>query len=196
MRRVILLMAAGLLLGACTSGGPSVAEIEVLKRYDAVMIEPVEVELSPHWEPMRPNSHLPLSDAEKEKARQMVARTFDQRFREGLEENGVTVVDTAGSDVLRISPELRRVSISAPHPEMAVGNILVRRVGNMVLHARFADSVSGEVIVTLEDGTRNHLASNLRPASSTYNRQRLEQQFDIWAEIIAEDMLVRRPVAR
>ena len=196
MRTLILLTTTVFFLAACTSTGPRVAEVEMLKQYDAVMVEPVTVEFSPHWEPLRSNSRLPLSDAEKEKVREMVASTFDRQFRKGLEEEGVTVVDTAGGNVLRITPVLRKVSISAPNPEAAIGSILVRQVGSMVLHASFADSVSGEVIVSLEDSTRNQQAGNFRHASSPYNRQFLEQQFDIWAEIIAEDMLVRKPVAR
>lgn len=189
MNKVFMLLLVSLSLLACTAGGPKIAELDSLGQYDSVMIEPVEVTFADNWEPRYGNTRISFSDNDIETVRGRVASIFDQRFRAALESNGVEVVNEAGPDVLRISPQLREVYLHAPLPEKVVGSIHVRRVGSMQLRAEFSDSGSGESLVILQDDKRGRDAGYFRMASGPQERFQLHQMIDDWALVIAEDML-------
>lgn len=188
MHRIFLLLVT-LSFVACTTGGPNIAELEPLGQYDSVMIEPVEVAFASDWDPRYGNTRISFSDNDIEKVRDRVASIFDQRFRTSLESNGIEVVNEAGPDVLRISPQLREVYLYAPLPEKVVGSIHVRRVGSMQLRAEFSDASSGESLVILQDDKRGRDAGHFRMASGPQERFQLHQMIDDWALVIAEDML-------
>lgn len=191
MRISILILPLFLALGACSSTGSS-PDMAELQRYDAVLVEPVKVSFSEDWEPLMPNSRLPLGDKELERLRIRVGDIFNERFKASLARHGVEVVDTAGEGVLRITPVLSDVVISAPNPEAAFGSIFIRNVGHMSLRADFADAMSGESLVVLQDDVKGRQAGLLTRATRQYNEARLAQLFEQWADIVAEDMLPRQ----
>jgi hypothetical protein len=189
MKRLLLLMLFGLPLAACTTAGNRPADFDALAEYDAVMIEPVTVVFDENWEPKTPNSRLPLSERELDNVRRKLAAIFDERFRSQLEAASVRIADRPGDGVLLIKPELRDVWLYAPAPESVFGSIYIRRVGSMQLHAEFVDAETNERLLILQDDKQGRDYGYMHAASSTQNRFLLQQMFDEWALVIAEDLL-------
>lgn len=189
MQRLIFITILTALLGACTAPGYRLSELDRLDPYRAVLIEPVQVSFADEWRPYNPNTRLPYNDAEMAAIRDRVAESFDSRFRAAMIGNGIRVVDEAGDGVLRIKPELRNVILHAPSPDIVIGKVFTRSVGRMELRAEFNDPASGDSLIILTDEQRGRDYGIFRRASNQANRQQLYQMFELWAEIIAEDML-------
>ncbi|HEX6927928.1 MAG TPA: DUF3313 family protein [Gammaproteobacteria bacterium] len=160
-----------------------------LSRYERVMVDPVEVEFDENWDPVKVGSHLTMSEHDREKTRQAVAAMFDHSFREELTAgSAVQLVDSAGPGVLRITPVLQEVSLSAAAPLAHPGATYVRTVGNVTLHVVFRDAASGEQVLELHDRVRGRDIGLLRTASPVYNEQELTRIFEDWAQVIRQDI--------
>lgn len=193
----LLAVLAGLsmLLSAC-AGGTSPAALDLgegseydLSKYQRVMLDPVTLEFAENWEPTPTGTHISMSHREREEIRENVADLFNDEFRSELTEgNRVAVVDRAAPGVLRITPELLDVYLSAPAAMSRPGATYVRSVGNLTLHLVFHDAASGEVVLELHDRVRGRDIGLLRPADSVYNELELRRIFSDWAQVIRQDL--------
>lgn len=190
----LLAVIAGLsmLLSACAtgpaanSGGGSDYD---LSKYERVTFDPVSVEFDPNWKPIPTGSHISLGAREREEIKEFVAALFNEEFSEGLTQGGhVQVVDRAGPGVLRVTPELQDVYLSAPSPMSRPGATYVRSVGHMTLHLVFRDASTGEVVLELHDRVRGRDIGLLRSANAVYNELEMRRMFADWAQVIRQDL--------
>lgn len=189
-----LVFASMLLLSACAVNEPvqgqgmgrSGKDLD-LSRYNKVMVDPVTVEFDKDWRPIQTGSHLEMSQRDRERLKKDIAEVFNKTFREELGE-GLDVVETAGSGVVRITPELIDVHLNAPTPLMQPGATFTRSVGYVTLHLVFRDAVTGEQLLELHDNVRGRDIGLLRPASPAYNRTELARIFADWAQVVREDL--------
>lgn len=189
MKKLLFLVLLAVPLAACTTTSRQSTGFDELADYDAVMIAPVSVSFDADWEPKTSESRISLDERGLERVRKNVAEVFDQRLRYIFEREGIRIVDQAGPRVLSLKPELRDVWLYAPDPESVFGTILIRRVGSMQLYIEFRDSVSDEGLIVLQDYKQGRDRGYLQPASKTKNRFLLNEMFDEWAIVIAEDLL-------
>ncbi|MDX1442759.1 MAG: DUF3313 family protein [Gammaproteobacteria bacterium] len=184
------------MLAACSTVSDSrFADRAEFDNFDAVLIDPVGVDFSEDWKPMRPLSRVAIPESDVERIRERIRRVFNQEFRASLERQGIRVVDEPGPNVLRITPALRDVVVSAPAPQDNYGDIYARTVGEATLLAAFSDSQSDKAFMLIEDFQRGRQVEVLERASQQYNDQRFGQMFEQWGLLIGQELLGPRYAA-
>lgn len=197
-KSALLAVIAGLsmLVSACATGPSAVSNDLVeesaydLSQYQRVMIDPVEVNMHDEGEYVPLGSHVALSEREREKVEADVAEVFNETFREELTKGGaVQIVDRPGPGVMRITPKLLDVNLSAPAPMSRGGlAVMVRSVGEVTLQVTFTDAQTGDAKVELFDKMRGRDIGLLRRADATFNNAELTRIFRDWAQVIRQDL--------
>ena len=83
-------------------------------------------------------------------------KIFREELGEELAERGVEVVDAPAAGVIRLTPALVDVRLTAPLREDAsVRKTFVKSIGDLTLEATLRDSTSNEVVGTIRDARRN-----------------------------------------
>jgi len=122
-------------------------------RYDQVLLEPIEVEFAPEWEPLRPGSSFPISERDLEKLRQDVAEPLRKSFVKTIGQGGkYPLVDEPGPGVVRIRVRVADVRLNAPNLEAAARTEQwARSAGEMTLVAELVDAESGALLARIID---------------------------------------------
>ena len=160
-----------------------------LAGYKRVRIDPVDVAFDKNW---KPNEHerspsRQISDSDIEKIRSTVASEFRKVFIEELKEGGYNVVDTDGPDVLRVTPFIVNLYITAPD-KMTAGRSrsYVASSGHMSLIAVLRDSVTGQNLVKAVDNVQGRQTNNFQIANSVTNLGDARFAFGKWARVLRE----------
>jgi hypothetical protein len=113
-----------------------------LSRYDKVMLDPVVVRFG-----------LGTSRTLDANARSAVQKAFESEFRGQLGKSTVyTLVSEPGADVLRLTPELADVVVTAPRqPDTPDSDFYVQQTGAVTLALLVTDSLSHAVLVRAYD---------------------------------------------
>ena len=86
-----------------------------LAAYKRVMIDPVDVQFDPSWDPVRTGSLIKLSSEEREKIRTGVARIVHDEFVKALQAKSTYQIATEpGPDVLRVKASIVNLYVNAP----------------------------------------------------------------------------------
>ena len=122
-------------------------------RYDRVLLEPIEVEFAPEWEPLRPGSPFSLSERDLEKLRQDVADPLRESFVKTIGQGGkYPLAGEPGPGVLRIRLRVSDVRLNAPDLEAtARSEQWARSAGEMTLVAELVDAESGALLGRIID---------------------------------------------
>ena len=87
---------------------------------------------------------------------EQLQKIFREEFAEKLTERGIEVVDAPAAGVMRLTPALVDVRLTAPLREDAtVRKTFVKSIGDLTLEATLRDSTSKEVAATIRDARRN-----------------------------------------
>jgi len=195
-RMVLLGFIAGLsmLLAACT-GGPTSQARELtegmthdLSEYSRVMIDPVAVTFAKNWYHVQTGTHFSMTPRERDELQEMVESTFNRHFAAELASGELELVESPGPGVVRITPELNDVYLSAPLPFAQPGNTYVRSVGQMALRLTFHDATSGRQLFELHSRVRGREIGLLRPASPAHNQAELTDFFKDWAQVVRQEL--------
>ena len=150
-----LVAATGLVAVEKTTFDEALAKPGVLASARAVVLDPPTVAYAKNPSPIGPvyrEEDWKLTDADLERLRKI----FREVYRDELAEAGVTLVDAAGPGVLRITPEIVDLRLTAPlHEDPSIRKTFVRSIGDLGLAAIVRDSVSGDVVATIRDVRRN-----------------------------------------
>lgn len=158
-----------------------------LSRYNRVVVDPVKVAFDKDWRPVQTGSHLEMSLRDRERLQKDIEGVFNKSFKSELGQ-GLELVNEPGPGVIRITPELVDVHLSAPTPLVQPGATFTRNVGALTLHLVFRDAASGEQLLELHDHVRGRDIGLLRPASPAYNRIELARIFEDWAQIVRQEL--------
>lgn len=204
MRAMIRIGALAALAAAATLAGPAVgAELtddglepikvrnidKAYKRpgaslagYDRILLRPVTVAFSKHWDPRDYGGTFGLSAAEVEKQRTDLAKLADETFRRVLTRGGYAVVDKPDAGVLEVQPHIVDLYINAPDvPGAEVRRSYVLSVGEMRLNATLQDAVTGTVLYRTSDRKRGPESGRLEWANSVWNAAEAERMLSGWA---------------
>ena len=116
-------------------------------------------------------------------------KLFVETLREELTERGLEVVDKAGPDVVRLTPALVEVRLTAPlHEDSSVTRTFVKSIGDLTLEATFRGA-GGDTIATVRDARRNVQISaagdrGIRFTSTLYWSE-VKHVFRSWAKATA-----------
>ena len=87
---------------------------------------------------------------------EQLQKIFREELGEKLAERGIDVVDAPATGVVRLTPALVDVRLTAPLREDAtVRKTFVKSIGDLTLEATLRDSTSNEVVATIRDARRN-----------------------------------------
>jgi hypothetical protein len=161
-----------------------------LSTYKRVMIDPVQVAFSKSWAPKRTGSSLPLSETDRERIRSGVARIVHEEFVRELQTNsGYQVVNAAGSDVLRVTPNIANLYISAPDAGgPGRSRTYVVSAGEMTLVAELFDSETGQVQARLVDRREARETGRLQLTGAMENADEARAIAAAWARTLRTAM--------
>jgi hypothetical protein len=122
-------------------------------RYDRVLLEPIEVEFAPEWEPLRPGWSSPLSERDLDELRKDVADPLRESFVKTIGQGGkYPPVEEPGPGVLRVRLRVADVRLNAPDIEAAgPSEQWARSAGEMTLVAELVDAESGALLARVID---------------------------------------------
>ena len=155
--------------------------------YRQVMLDPVDVSFSDRWDPnsRRSRAHRRLSDRDIEALRSTVATEFEKSVAEELGKGGYTLVDHPGDDVLRVTPSIVNLYITAPSQGTAGrSRTYVANTGHMTLVADLRDSVTGEHLARAIDTQQGRRTGTMQLATSVSNMADARRAFTTWARAL------------
>lgn len=155
-------------------------------KYNRVRLDPVDVSFDERWAPnARSRGARRLSDRDIENIKSSVAEEFEKTVENELKQGGYTLVDENGPDVLRVTPSIVNLYISAPGQQSAPNaRVYVANTGHMTLAAVARDSVTGEILARAVDTQRGRRTGRLELANSVTNMAAARGAFTQWARVL------------
>jgi hypothetical protein len=160
--------------------------------YRRIRLDPVDVSFSERW---NPNSNRTsartrrLSDEDIESLRSNVAREFERSVRDELTKGGYTIVDQDGDDVLRVTPMIVNLYISAPNTQTAGrSSTYTANTGHMTLVASVRDSVTGEHLARVVDTQHGRRSGPMQLAGTVANLADARRVFTNWALVLRKGL--------
>lgn len=158
--------------------------------YTKVMIDPAEVAFKRGWlkdyNASARNPSARISDQDGRRMLQTAREGFDQVIREAFWDAGYQVVTEAGPDVLRVSPTVFDLVVTAPDTQTA-GRSTTWSVeaGEASVAVEARDSSTGAVLGRAVD-QRTLDDSMMRQRSSVSNRADFERLFRSWSKTFVD----------
>jgi hypothetical protein len=157
--------------------------------YMRIALDPVEVSFSERWDPnssrARSRGRRTMSDQDIERLRSNVASTFEQILKDELRSGGYMLVQGQGADVLRLTPHIVNLYVTAPSAQERPGTrTYIANTGHMTLVAEVSDSVTGEPLGRVIDTRQGRRTGTLQLASSMTNMAEARGAFRDWARFL------------
>jgi hypothetical protein len=157
--------------------------------YKHIRLDPVDVSFSERWDPTsnrtaaRSRSRR-MTAADIERLRSDVAEQFEKSVADELSRGGYTLVEENGPDVLRVTPMIVNLYITAPNPQTPSQRTFTATTGHMTLVASVRDSVTGEYLARVIDTQQGRNTGRLQLASSVSNWADARRAFTNWARVL------------
>lgn len=157
-----------------------------LAAYKRVMIDPVDVQFDPSWDPVRTGSLLKLSSEEREKIRTGVATIVHDEFVKALQAKSTYQIATEpGPDVLRVKASIVNLYVNAPDSAGASrSRTLVSSAGRMTLQSALSDAASGQLLALVVDRRDASNGSRMQLSSSVLDEGEAQAVAADWARIL------------
>ena len=160
--------------------------------YRKILLEPLSVSFERDWQ----RQHPEVSDKEIERIRAQAAALFRIEFARELVERGTyTFTDTAGPDVLKVTPSIVDLEINAPRAGQVGGvRTYVVKAGEMTLIAELHDAASGALIGRVIDHqrAREDPFHVLQIANQVTNADEASLAFQHWSRLLREALDVAK----
>ncbi len=157
------------------------------KRYTKVMIDPVEVSFRDGWLSSVNRSRRTwdrVSDNDAAEIAAAMRSGFEDIFADAFKRKGFEVVTAPGPDVLRLSPAIADLEMSAPLPASSVARRTYSvEAGAATFGIQARDSTTGALLGFAMDRRATRSTGRLTVASGSANRAAFEDLFRRWADI-------------
>lgn len=155
--------------------------------YSKIILDDATVSFRKNWErDQNRNRSLSnrVSSSDIERIKSGLAELFDEVFVEELSENGgYEIVDTAGDDVLRITPRIVDLDVYAPDVRSASNTRSYSETsGQMTLKLELYDSVTGDLIAAASDRRESPRSGYMQWTTSVSNKADARVMLRNWAE--------------
>jgi hypothetical protein len=162
-----------------------------LTGYKRIRLDPTQVSFDKNWKPNDREKSLSrrLSTEDIEKIRNNVATEFRKVFSEVLEEGGYKLVDEDGEDVLRVTPGIANLYVTAPDKmEPGRNRTYVASAGHMTLIVELRDSATGQLLGRAVDHVQGRETGSMELATSVSNAGEAREHFKKWAYILRKGL--------
>jgi hypothetical protein len=159
--------------------------------YKRVRLDKVEVSFDKNWKPNDSTRGVSgrLSDSDIERIRTTLADEFRKVFSEVLSKNGYPLVDHDDEDVLRVSPAIFNLYITAPE-KMTAGRsrTYTTNAGHMSLLVELRDSVTNQLLGRAVDNVQGRETANFEITNSVTNLGAARNALIKWANILVKGL--------
>jgi hypothetical protein len=158
--------------------------------YKRIRLDPVDVSFDKNWAPNDTRRGAQrLSQDDLERIKETVAAEFRKVFSEELSKGGYTLVEEDGDDVLRVTPMIMNLYVTAPDkPTAGRSRTYVASAGHMTLVAVLRDSVSGQHLARAVDNVEGRSTGRFELSSSMSNLAAARQAFSKWATVLRKGL--------
>jgi hypothetical protein len=152
------------------------------KRYDRILIQPVNVAFSKSWNAGEYGT-FGLTSAEVTGMRTGLADLTQRVFRDVLRVGGFQIADGPGEGVLAVKANIVDLYVNAPEATAAAQRpgSYAMNAGEMRLVLELSDSITGTVLARARDRKQASKTDRLQWAGSGYNRAEAERLLRSWA---------------
>jgi hypothetical protein len=153
-----------------------------LAGYNRILIRPVSVAFSKHWDPRDYGGTFGLKSEQVEKIRSTLARLANDTFAKELARGGYAVATAPGEGVLDVEAQIVDLKVNAPENNTSTNvRTYVFSAGEMRLLVTLRDSVTGTTLYRASDIRRGPETGRLEYASDVWNRAEAELALMGWA---------------
>jgi hypothetical protein len=162
-----------------------------LEGYKRIRLDPAQVEFDKNWKPNE-NERSPgrrLSKDDFEKIKSTMSSEFTKVFKEELAESGYVLWPEDGEDVLRVTPAIVNLYITAPDKKTAGrSRTYITSSGHMTLVAELRDSVTGQLLARAVDNVQGRDTGNLQWSTSASNLGDAREALKKWADVLRKGL--------
>jgi hypothetical protein len=152
-----------------------------LKGYNSILLRPISVAFSKHWNP-RDYGVFGLKSDEVERLRSELSKLASETFARVLSKGGYAIATAPGENVLEVQAEIVDLVINGIEPRSAnIVHVYVTSAGEMRILATLRDSVTGTTLYRVSDLQRAHEYERLEWANSVFNRVESQRTLEAWA---------------
>ena len=161
-------------------------------RLTGIQLEKATVEFRKHWarDQKNRNGNRPTEE-NMGRIKSDLSELLDEVFREELSTNdGFTMSDVSGENVMRITPRITNLNIYAPdRMRDHIGSSFTDSNGSMTLELEVYDSVSGTLLARMVDSREDPQKGYIEWTTSVTNRRAARFMFIRWADKL-RDLLI------
>ncbi len=163
-----------------------------LSGYDTVLLVDCMVQFRENWERDYNLGTVGLegrvTNRDVERIKTGLAEEFKEEFTKVLTDDGYTVVDAVGDNVLVVRPAIINLDVSAPDMKRSgPGNTWVRSAGSMTLYMELYDAASNELLGRVIDAQADR--DDMRKiANEVTNRAAAKSIIRDWAERLSQHL--------
>ena len=160
-----------------------------------IQLEKATVEFRKHWarDQKNRNGNRPTEE-NMGRIKSDLSELLDEVFREELStNNGFTMSDTSGENVMRITPRITNLNIYAPdRMRDHIGSSFTDSNGSMTLELEIYDSVSGTLLARMVDSREDPQKGYIEWTTSVSNRRAARFMFIRWADKLGDLLIEAR----
>jgi hypothetical protein len=161
-----------------------------LSSYTSIRLDPVLVAFDKNFDPNDRRRTNRVSDSDLEKIKADMATAFTKELTEQLTKAGFTIVDQDGPEVLRVSPGIANLYITAPNPHGTATRTrtYTTNSGHMTLVAELRDSVTNDLLARVVDNAQARSTGQFEMASEVRTSADAQVAFNRWAEALVNSL--------
>jgi hypothetical protein len=141
-----------------------------LAGYSKVKLDPVQVAFSKDWNPKQPGTPFPMSKADRENTRKLIATTVYKAFSKELQQNnGYPIVSQAGPGVLGVLAYVIDVYVTVP-TQLTQGQVISfnSSAGQGTLILQLYDSRTQKVLARVLDTQQANQSTVIKNSVTNY----------------------------
>ena len=161
-------------------------------RFTGIQLEKATVEFRKHWaRDQKYRSGNRPTEKNMGRIKSDLSELLDNVFREELSKNdGFTMSDVSGENVMRITPRITNLNIYAPdRMRDHIGSSYTDSNGSMTLELEIYDSVTGTLLARMVDSREDPQKGYIEWTTSVTNKRAARFMFIRWADKL-RDLLI------
>lgn len=166
------------------SGGMLTADLIDWSGYTKVRLDRATVEFREGWvsDQQRLHNNI-IREADQERIKTMMSDLLDTVLRQELaEQDGLTLAEESGADVLQFTPRIVKLDIIQPgRAQDFVGHVLIDAQGSMVIVLDISDSISGKLLASSWQLQVDYGSGYMESTATGRNKVVFRQMLKHWA---------------